>query len=273
MKEQKNRDETGKRKKPILFLLPFAFCILTMLGGCVNYDVGVNFDSQTHGEIVQHIKLGERLTSFSTETVREWLDSIDRRVRSLQGRTKRLSDSEVTVRIPFNNGAELEEKFNQFFNPVEDQNDRVANSLETDLPKFGCHINVDQNNFVLFLRNRLTLELDLRSLSLLSSSGNVLVSPGQLLGLEFSLRTPWGAKSIEAAANGITPSIEAGNQLTWKLKPGEINYLEAIFWLPSPVGIGTVIIALLVLAGSYLKYQLLPAIGIGKRQPASEVKV
>lgn len=275
MKEQKNSYKTGKKKKHILFLLPFAFCILTMLGGCVNYDVGVNFDSQTHGEIVQHIKLGERLTSFSSETVREWLDSIDRRVRSLQGRTKRLSDSEVTVRIPFNNGDELEEKFNQFYNPVEDQNnnDRVANSLETDLPKFGCHIKVDQNNFVLFLRNRLTLELDLRSLSLLSSSGNVLVSPGQLLGLEFSLRTPWGAKSIEAAANGITPSIEAGNQLTWKLKPGEINYLEAIFWLPSPVGIGTVIIALLVLAGSYLKYQLLPAIGIGKRQPASEVKV
>ena len=272
MKEQKNSYETGKRKKHILFLLPFVFCILTMLGGCVNYDVGVNFDSQTHGEIVQHIKLGERLTSFSSETVREWLDSIDRRVRSLQGRTKRLSDSEVTVRIPFNNGAELEEKFNQFFNPVEDGNSQVTNSLETDLPKFGCHISVNQNNLVLLLRNRLSLELDLRSLSLLSSSGNVLVSPGPLLELEFSLRTPWGAKSIDNVANAITPSIEPGNQLIWKLKPGEINHLEAVFWLPSPIGIGTAIIALLVLAGSYLKYQILPAIGIGKRQQVSQLK-
>jgi len=264
MQESKNSYEAGKRKKHILFLLPFAFCLLTMLGGCVNYDVGINFDSQTHGEIVQHIQLGERLTSFSGDTVREWLESIDQRVRSLQGRTKRLSEREVAVRIPFNNGAELEQKFNQFFNPVEQQTSQDTNSIETDLPKFGCHLSVNQNNFVLLLKNRLTLELDLRSLSLLSTNANVLITPGQLLELEFSLRTPWGAKNIETVTNGINPSLETENQLVWKLKPGEINYLEAVFWLPSPVGIGAAIIALLVVVGSYLKYQILPAIGIGK---------
>ena len=141
----------------------------------------------------------------------------------------------------------------------------MATPLDTDLPKFESHLSVKQNNLLLVLRNRLTLELDLRSLSLLSSNGSLLVSPGGLLELDFSLNTPWGAQSIETVAGAIVPeSFQEGKQLVWKLKPGEINYLEAVFWIPSPVGIGAVIIALFVAAGISLKYQL-PAIGIGKK--------
>ena len=260
-------DETGKRKKHFLFLLPFVLCLLNLVTGCVQYDVGVNFDSQTRGEILQHIKLGDKLTSFSSETVGEWLKSVERRVRLLDGKTKRLSDQEVLVRIPFNNGAELEAKFNQFYNPIAPTDkSRVVTPLDTDLPKFESHLGVKQNNLLLVLRNRLTLELDLRSLSLLSSNGSLLVSPGGLLELDFSLNTPWGAQSIETVAGAIVPeSYLEGKQLVWKLKPGEINYLEAVFWIPSPVGIGAVIIALFVAAGISLKYQLLPAIGSGKK--------
>ena len=135
------------------------------------------------------------------------------------------------------------------------------------MPKFGCHLSVNQNNFLLVLRNQLSLELDLRSLSLLSSNGSVLVSPGALLELEFNLNTPWGAQSLELGSGAIAPqSLLDGKQLVWKLKPGEINYLGAVFWLPSPVGIGALAIALFVAAGISLKYQLLPAVGIGKRQ-------
>lgn len=260
-------DETGKRKKHFLFLLPFVLCLLNLVTGCVQYDVGVNFDSQTRGEILQHIKLGDKLTSFSSETVGEWLKSVERRVRLLDGKTKRLSAQEVLVRIPFNNGAELEAKFNQFYNPITPTDkSRVATPLDTDLPKFESHLSVKQNNLLLVLRNRLTLELDLRSLSLLSSNGSLLVSPGGLLELDFSLNTPWGAQSIETVAGAIVPeSYQEGKQLVWKLKPGEINYLEAVFWIPSPVGIGAVIIALFVAAGIYLKYQLFPGMGLGKK--------
>jgi len=267
MKEQNVKDGTGKKKKNFFFLLPLVFGLLTLVTGCVQYDVGVNFESQTRGEIVQHIKLGERLTSFSSETVAEWLKSVERRVRSLDGKTKRLSQTEVLVRIPFNNGAELQDKFNQFYNPIaQTAKSRVASSLETDLPKFESHLNVKQNNLLLVLRNRLSLELDLRSLSLLSSNGSLLLSPGGLLELDFSLNTPWGAKSIETVAGALVPeSYQQGKQLVWKLKPGEINYLEAIFWIPSPVGIGALIIALFVAAGIALKYQILPALGIGKK--------
>jgi hypothetical protein len=267
MKEQNVKDGTGKKKKNFFFLLPLVFCLLTLVTGCVQYDVGVNFESQTRGEIVQHIKLGERLTSFSSETVAEWLKSVERRVRLLDGKTKRLSQTEVLVRIPFNNGAELQDKFNQFYNPIaQTAKSRVASPLETDLPKFESHLNVKQNNLLLVLRNRLSLELDLRSLSLLSSNGSLLLSPGGLLELDFSLNTPWGAKSIETVAGALIPeSYQQGKQLVWKLKPGEINYLEAIFWIPSPVGIGALIIALFVAAGIALKYQILPALGIGKK--------
>lgn len=266
MKEQMVKDETGKRKQHFLFLLPFVLCLLTLVTGCVQYDVGVNFQSQTRGEIVQHIKLGERLTSFSSEIVGDWLNSVERRVRSLDGKTKRLSEREVLVRIPFNNGAELEEKFNQFYNPVPTKKTRVSTPLETDLPKFESHLKVKQNNLLLVLRNRLSLELDLRSISLLSANGNLIVSPGGILELDFSLNTPWGAESIQTAPGAIAPEIsEGGKQLVWKLKPGEINYLEAVFWVPSPVGIGAVIIALFVVAGIGLKYKLLPAMGIGNK--------
>ena len=267
MKKQNVKDGTGKKKKNFFFILPLVFCLLTLVTGCVQYDVGVNFESQTRGEIVQHIKLGERLTSFSSETVAEWLKSVERRVRLLDGKTKRLSQTEVLVRIPFNNGAELQDKFNQFYNPIaQTAKSRVTSPLETDLPKFESHLNVKQNNLLLVLRNRLSLELDLRSLSLLSSNGSLLLSPGGLLELDFSLNTPWGAKSIETVAGALVPeSYQQGKQLVWKLKPGEINYLEAIFWIPSPVGIGALIIALFVAAGIALKYQILPALGIGKK--------
>ncbi|MEG4625489.1 DUF3153 domain-containing protein [Microcoleus sp. w1-18aA5] len=267
MKEPNVKDGTGKKKKRFFFLLPLVFCLLTLVTGCVQYDVGVNFESQTRGEIVQHIKLGEKLTSFSSETVAEWLKSVESRVRLLDGKTKRVSPTEVLVRIPFNNGAELQDKFNQFYNPIAPTTKyREASPLETDLPKFESHLSVKQNNLLLMLRNRLSLELDLRSLSLLSSNGSLLLSPGGLLELDFSLNTPWGAESIETVAGALVPeSYQQGKQLVWKLKPGEVNYLEAIFWIPSPVGIGALIIALFVAAGIALKYQILPALGIGKK--------
>ncbi|MBE9094458.1 DUF3153 domain-containing protein [Tychonema sp. LEGE 07203] len=267
MKEQNLKAGTGKKNKHFLFLLPFVLCLLTLVTGCVKYDVGVNFDSQTHGKIVQHIKLGERLTSFSSETVEKWLKSVEQRVRLLNGKTKRLSETEVMVTIPFNNGSELQNKFNKFYNPTAPTAKyRVATPLETDLPKFEAHLNINQNNLLLVLRNRLSLELDLRSLSLLSSNGSLLLSPGELLELDFRLNTPWGAESIETVAGALVPeSYREGKQLVWKLKPGEVNYLEATFWIPSPVGIGALIIALFVAAGVALKYQILPGLGIGKK--------
>lgn len=231
-----------------------------LLSGCVKYDAGVHFEGEHRGEIVQHIKVGEQLTSFSGESAQEWLDSIERRARQLQGKTRRVSKQELTVTIPFYSGAELEDKFNQFFNPTDKKGSKAATVGGVDLPDIKSHLSVNQGNFIFWVRNKLTYDLDLRSLAVLSNNGNAIVSPGSLINLEFSLTTPGGAKSVETGANAINPVSQKGRQLVWTLKPGEINHLEAVFWLPSPLGIGALIIALFVALGIYLKEKAFPGV-------------
>ena len=98
--------------KPFLIV----FCALFLLSGCVRYDVGVNFQDQTHGQIVQKIQLAERLTSFNRDVINEWVSTLERRVKQLKGRTQKLSKQEILVTLPFYNGKDLEDKFNHFFN-------------------------------------------------------------------------------------------------------------------------------------------------------------
>lgn len=230
-----------------------------LLSGCVDYDVGVNFEGQHRGAIVQHIQLEKRLTNFSNEQVQDWVKSIERRTRQLNGKTKRLSEEEIVATIPFSTGAELESKFNQFFNPVKKKGDQSQVDEMLGLPSFDSKFRLDQGNFLFLQRNHLSYDLDLRSLGVLSNDGNVLVSPGSLLNLRFSLEAPWGAKSVAKDASAIAPEVyDDGHQLVWTLQPGQLNHVEAVFWLPSPLGVGTVAIALLVLGGFYLKYKSLP---------------
>jgi hypothetical protein len=221
-----------------------------ILSGCVQYQVGVNFDHPNYGEIVQHIQLDERLIGLSGDSAKIWLDSIERRVKQLRGKAKRRSDREVTVTIPFKNGADLAEKFNAFFHYVDKEN--PDNLTQTDLPPIDSQLSLKQNNFLLLVRNRLSFDLDLRSLSLISANTNLVVNPSSILDFEFSLNAPWGGRSIEPAENAI-PAEKQGKQLIWRLQPGQINHLEAVFWLPSPLGIGTVFIILFVAVGIYLR--------------------
>ncbi|GAB1540271.1 hypothetical protein NUACC21_29400 [Scytonema sp. NUACC21] len=237
-----------------------AIVLLTslLLSGCVKYDLGVNFDNANHGELVQRIKLEERLISFSGDSVYEWLNSIERRARKLEGKIRRISREEIIVSIPFSNGRELQTKFNEFFHPNGLQkSEQLKGEYNSELPKIDSNILLFQNNFLLLVKNRLIYDIDLRSLGLISSKGNVLSNPGSILDLEFGLNTPWGAKNNQKTENSLVPE-KNGNQLVWKLKPGELNHIEVVFWLPSPLGIGTVFIILFVLGGLYLRYSFMP---------------
>ncbi|MDJ0737849.1 MAG: DUF3153 domain-containing protein [Nostocaceae cyanobacterium] len=232
-------------------------CILLaslLLSGCIQYDVGVNFDNSNSGELVQHIKLAEKLTSFSGETVYEWLNSIDRRAQKLEGKTQRLSKEEIIVRIPFSSGQELQTKFNKFFNPNGNQKPETT---EEEIPDIATNLLLDQQNFLLIEKNHLIFDLDLRSLALISSQGNVLANAGSIIDLDFSLKTPFGAQNIQQTENAIQPEKQK-NQLVWKLNPGELNHIEVVFWLPNLLGIGTLLIILLVAGGIYLRYSYLP---------------
>ncbi|QLE57793.1 DUF3153 domain-containing protein [Nostoc sp. TCL26-01] len=241
--------------KPISLLI-----LLTalLMSGCVKYDVGVKFDNSNRGELVQHIKLGEQLTSFSGDYVYEWLNSIERRTRKLEGTARRVSREEVFVTIPFSNGKELQTKFNEFFSSRANQKtENKSNEANSELPKIESNLLVTQNNFLLVVRNELIYDLDLRSLSLIGSQGNVSADASSILDLDFSLKTPWGAKNIQITETAIAPEKQGG-QLVWHLQPGELNHIEVVFWLPSPLGIGSLLIILFVLGGLYLRYIFMP---------------
>lgn len=237
--------------------LPLIFVLLTLLGGCVKYDVRVNFKDQHHGEIVQTIILGQRLTTLNQAESEQWLESIEQRAKLLGGVAKRFSPEEVSVTIPFNSSRDLTKKFNQFFNPTSNSAASIAQSENAELLQLESKMTTRQSNLLFFERNYINLNVDLRALGVLSNQGNVIVSPGSLIDLEFTLITPWPAKPLVTSNANVTP---VGNQLIWHLQPGQINTLEAVFWLPSYLGIGTGIIIILMLLGYLIKYKRLPGV-------------
>lgn len=262
LRYQRNSSRRSTRLVKSLFKRIRLVCILLLasllLSGCVDYDLGVKINNANYGKFVQHIKLGEKLTSFSGDAVYEWLDSIERRARELDGKAKRISQEEVLVTIPFSNGRELQRKYNTFFNSRNDYKSRSKKAeSESELPKIESNLQLKQSNFLLLVRNQLIYDLDLRSLGLISSKGNALTNTGSIIDLEFSLNTPWGASSIEKTEDAIEP-LRNNNQLSWKLKSGQLNHVEAVFWLPSPMGIGTLLIALFVGLGFFLRYSFMP---------------
>ena len=132
---QKYSDATTTRLVKSLFKRIRLVCILLLasllLSGCVDYNLGINLNNANYGKFVQHIKLGEKLTSFSGDAVYEWLDSIERRTRKLDGKAKRISKEEIIVSIPFSNGRELQRKYNTFFNSKNNPKSRSANKAES----------------------------------------------------------------------------------------------------------------------------------------------
>jgi hypothetical protein len=234
------------------------FTIAIALSGCVKYDTGVNFSSLNYGEIVEHIQLGEQLNSFSQNAVKTWVASIEQRARQAEGKIERITDREFQVTIPFNNAKDLVAKIDRYFNP-----DPVSTKSGS---KFNSHMQIDQSNFLLAVRSHLIYDVDLRSLSLAqplgtgleSSEPKVSVASDNFVDLDFSLQSPWGVKNSDASGNIVGVKTTNDRQMTWQLKPGALNHIDAIFWLPNPLGIGAIFIILISGGGYYLKYRQFP---------------
>jgi Protein of unknown function (DUF3153) len=236
---------------PIYRQLMLLCCMLAIaLSGCVKYETGINFSSLNYGEIVQHIQVGEQLNSFSQQAVKTWIASIESRTKAADGRIEYVNPGEVNVIIPFNNARELVEKIDGYFNST-------PTSSQDDL-SFKAHMQIQQNNFFLVVRNHLTYDIDLRSQIVKSTDPKVSIASGDLLNLNLTIQSPWGVNSADLpnTIKGI-----AGNndrQKSWKLESGKMNHLEAFFWLPNPLGIGSIVIILISTIGYYLKYRELP---------------
>lgn len=249
-----------KKSHEIKFLFPLVGCLLIFLTGCVNYDVGINFSSPHQGNIVQHITIGQQLNSLDRNDIKKWFNSIESRSHQLQGKVKKLNSEELLITIPFHNGRELASKFNQLFHSEIPVTSAIATTENPDLNKLDSQIALQQNNLIFVERNSLDLTIDLRALNILTHQGKITVDSERLIDLEFQLNTPWLAYS-KSAENTLQPITKSQNkQLVWHLQPGEINHIKAVFWLPSPLGLGAVAIILLMILGFYLKYRRLPGV-------------
>lgn len=218
------------------------------LVGCVDSDVGVRFESPNRGEIVQQIQLGERLKNTSSSSLQGWTHTLEQQAAEVGGKVQQSSQG-LRVKIPFTSSEELAQKFNQFFAVF----NQAESAQESRLPAIESELIVQHSNFLLLQRDRLTYNVDLRSLGV-STNGNVLVSPATLINLQFQLETPWGARSIVKPDTLRPLSLKGGKKLIWTLTPGEQNTIEIVFWMPQPLGIGAVAIALLVWVGRFFKY-------------------
>jgi hypothetical protein len=222
-----------------------------VLSGCVDSTVGIRFDHANRGEIVQHIQLGERLKNFGGPALQHWSKAVEQQATNLGGEATFTAEQDLIVKIPFTSSADLEKKFNQLLGTVLNQDSETATG--TELSTIASHLKVEHSNWLLAERDRLVYDIDLRSLGVASAQGEILVSPANLIQLEFQLETPWGAHNYYGDGLNRPRILKQGHQLIWTLIPGKQNVLETVFWLPSPLGIGTVGIILLVALGLFLK--------------------
>lgn len=222
--------------KRLSFLKIVVILLTLLLSGCADYQLGLNFYSETSGEIVQHLHLNDRLTTLTPIVADQWFAQLEAKAKRLQGSSQRLSLQELEVHIPFSSGADLEQKFNQLFQAVE----MPDGGDQGPAPEIVAQVNLIQQSRWFLLRNHLQLELDLRPIGLLIAQGKSLVNVDGVFDLEFYLNTPWDLG--KANIHGSVPAQVHGNQVIWSLRPGQINYLEATFWVPSPVGMGSVVI-------------------------------
>lgn len=262
-----------------LWLILIAFLLLS---GCVRYEVGVTFVDANHGTIVQRVRLDDQITGVSQATAMIWLDHLAAQTQQLGGQVKHPSQQELIMTIPFYNAKDLGRKFDPFFQAMTDARlpDRRLDQLPAQLPEQPqaqsrlapiSRLQIQTRNFLLWQHHQLTYDLDLSSLSIIPTvtpTKAFVIDPQELLHLEFALNTPWGAEANLPTNdlnpqqspnsliqdNVLLPTVHRqGKQLIWSLKPGKINHLEASFSLPSPLGIGAVVIVVAVGAGMFLR--------------------
>lgn len=226
-------------------------CLALLLSGCVKYDVGVTFDSQHSGEIVQTVKLGDRLSALNGSSARQWLDNLESRARKLNGKAKRVSRQELQVKIPFTTGKDFRAKFNQFFQAMGNPDVGADTGDGADI---AASLSFQQANFLLGERNHLVLDVDLQSLGIMSDDETIVVNPGSLLDLEFRLN------GVAAASKQKGPDAVQGQKvpggMVWQLNPGQLNHIEATFWMPSKLGLSALGLIGVIAASIYFKENL-----------------
>ncbi|MDA0267840.1 MAG: DUF3153 domain-containing protein [Cyanobacteria bacterium] len=223
--------------------------VLVLVTGCFQYDLDIQFDSQTHGQIVQHLQW-TATAAVSPTQLRTWREALVAQVKTVGGQVQWADGMTVTVTVPFNNGAELEQRFNQLFD-----NSMAGSGLA--LPSgeaVAATLALTQGNWIFAIRNHLMLTLDLTAIPTGERLGAPILQGVELLTGKVHLTTPWGLH--RTVSDDAVPQSSMGDFANqWNLHPGQVNQVEADFWIPSPIGIGAAVIALLMGLGYGLRYR------------------
>ena len=118
-------------------------------------------------------------------------------------------------------------------------------------------LEVSQRNWLLASRIHLIYDLDLQSLSPWLTTAEDRGDP-----LTWRLQVPWGGVALQP---GSLPATVIGpKELLWSLQPGQFHHIDVVFWLPNPIGLGTLGIVLLVLLGYSLRYRVAKLYSLGQ---------
>jgi hypothetical protein len=199
--------------------------LLVVMTGCVKYDTTINFHSFNSGELIQHINLDQQFYDIDRPAIDTWLKSIEQRGAKINAQITKNSTRDLTMTLPFQRVSELVDKFNQFF---------VAGA-DRQAPK--AKLAITESNFLLASRYQLLYDIDLRSLN----PNQPGLEKAKALDLQFALQVP------------SSFNLNANPNNHWQLQLGTENHLESVFWLPNPIGMGGLAIALFVGMGYGLK--------------------
>jgi hypothetical protein len=239
--------------------------VLLLCTSCVQYHLSLKFNWWSGGLLTQYLAWEPTALDLAgelrEEVTRQLLQEFESRAKAAGGTAEYLSDSELQVEIPFDNYSQLDEKVDRFLNePIvvlssaeelptgENWAGMVASTapilpvttLQADT-RVESDFQLERQQFWICDRYDLAYDLDLTELRIPISNGFLTFSADRLIDLQFTLKTP-----LKASRSNATN--RTGNQLTWQLKTGRINRLEASFWLPSPLGMGLTLAATLVAA-------------------------
>lgn len=213
----------------LLTIIALALC----LSGCVDYQLGIQFDSQTHGVLVQTLHLDDRFVALNSEVRQQWLDVFVKEAKAFSGKAIALDDGTLQVSIDFNNGADLVQTFNQLF---------AKDGLMTQVPgapPLLAHVDLTQENWGVALRNHLHADIDLSALK-----ADAAIGDGGAL-------DRWRTLDLSFQVSAL------GDASRWPLRPGQVNRINADFWVPSPIGIGAGVIVLLCAGGYGIRHGVL----------------
>ncbi len=244
------RRRRGKQWQRGLFWAIAWISLSLMLGGCVDLEAGIEFWDANHGAITQTIRLDGSLAALTDASEEGWFDALTERSQQLGGKITQREPGTLTVKIPFHNGADLSEKFTQLLTA----STRYSPLAEKTAP-LAAQFSLEQQNFIVAVKNHLEYDLDLRSLqgwNLDTADEGIQISilPRQGFNATFGVTGP---KQLTILSGDGGTHRE--DQWQWPLHSGELNHIAVDFWVPSYVGWGALCILGLVGVGWWIHPQ------------------